>query len=1102
MSDESSSHVAPTDDELVRAADDRSASAPPPPSLAAEGSDDPQASEIRGGSHGQPAALAAGSVAPHPFDSQQTVISKRPPVSPPAFRRAANPFEMGQSLEGEKLGHFQLEEFVGGGGMGAVFRATDTMLGRTVAVKVVSREQTNEDTLRRFKNEAQSAARLDHPNIARVYYVGEDQGWNYIVFEYIEGINVRDLVEHNGVLTLEDAISYTLQMAEALEHASQREVTHRDIKPSNILIMIDGRAKLVDMGLARLQQVESSTDDLTASGVTLGTFDYISPEQARDPRNTDVRSDLYSLGCTLYFMLTGHPPFPDGTVLQKLLSHSSDEPPDLRQYRPDVDEEVARIVHKLLAKQPDQRFQSPRDLIGELLLVADRLNLSGIRANSTIWLPASEQKPTWWVRHLPWIIPVAVLLLFVLGGLWIDALPDPPISGVPKLAASVDQGTATLGSKPDAKRDAPIEPAADVPVAPTKSAAGKSDDDVAAAVDPATTPTTAPPSTTGAKPAVKPPTTEAPPATQEELKSQPQPETSPAGSDSAAAQTELPENGSLLNRSDRRSTDADPSEPSVVPSKPAASTGTKTRVVVTDEKMVQSQGVTAVGTLEEALQRAAQLPGDAEIELRFDGLRLLQPFAMDANRFTEHRIAIRAATGFSPAIAFRPLNDKPANTPSSMIEILGGHVSWQGTQFYFEVPDNADARQHWSLFRLDTIDRIEFRQCSFTIRSVDPQGQANGQRVSFVELVGPGDLGGLPFGGVSFTGDTPAIWLEDCIARGQAPFVRAEFALPFSFSWKNGLFVTTQRLFEIGGTIVEPRWEYGAIKIWLQQLLVVADQGIGLVRSDSVAPYQLGLSVTCDDCLFATQATFPATPLYTLQTNSSPTADMLPLVIGGSNNYYKNTKLALRVESNGDRNSIEEYTFDNLKNPQGQSWYNEKSPLPAPATMFSWTPPAQSVDRQSLHDFIPPGIADGWFTRALGIIPSLLPRLPDFDTLLFREKPASGTTPSRSQPGGPATDRPPTVNGEPAAPSPAAPSPLAQPQPAQPQPAQPTPAQPAPAGMPPEDIPPREMPPAKSVPREAAPSGSTPRSESTPGKTLSQGTPAPLSATARAGVGF
>ena len=306
------------------------------------------------------------------------MISQRPPVSIPAFRRAANPFEMGESLEGEQLGHFQLGQFVGGGGMGAVFRGTDLTLGRTVAIKVVLRDQTGEDALRRFRNEAQSAARLDHPNIARVYFVGEDKGWNYIVFEYIEGLNVRDLVDHNGPLPLEDAIRYTLQIAEALEHASQRDVIHRDIKPSNILIMVDGRAKLVDMGLARLHQMDSSTEDLTASGVTLGTFDYISPEQARDPRNTDVRSDLYSLGCTLFFMLTGKPPFPDGTVLQKLLSHSGDEPPDLLKSRPDLDAGVGTIVTKMLAKAPERRFQTPRELIAALLLLADRLDMPGI----------------------------------------------------------------------------------------------------------------------------------------------------------------------------------------------------------------------------------------------------------------------------------------------------------------------------------------------------------------------------------------------------------------------------------------------------------------------------------------------------------------------------------------------------------------------------------------------------------------------------------------------------------------------------------------------------------------------------------------------------
>ena len=237
------------------------------------------------------------------------------------------PLEVGKMLEGERLGQFVLERYVGGGGMGVVFQALDTTLNREVAVKVLAHSQSrDEETLRRFKNEAQSAARLDHDNIARVYYVGEDRGVHYIVFEFIEGVNIRDLVQRDGPLSLADATSYTLQVAEALSHASQRDVIHRDIKPSNVLITPEGRAKLVDMGLARLHQVEHPDNDLTASGVTLGTFDYISPEQARDPRSADVRSDLYSLGCSFYFMLTGRPPFPEGTVLQKLLQHQSEDP--------------------------------------------------------------------------------------------------------------------------------------------------------------------------------------------------------------------------------------------------------------------------------------------------------------------------------------------------------------------------------------------------------------------------------------------------------------------------------------------------------------------------------------------------------------------------------------------------------------------------------------------------------------------------------------------------------------------------------------------------------------------------------------------------------
>ncbi len=310
---------------------------------------------------------------PRRMDEEVTIISTRGPLDESGAGRGLAPLEVGRRLEGERLGQFVLKQFVGGGGMGAVFRALDTTLNREVAVKVLSRFQSDEEeTLRRFRNEAQSAARLDHGNIARVYYVGFDRGLHYIVFEFIEGENMRDLVDRRGPLPVVEAVSYTLQIAEALTHASQRDVIHRDIKPSNVLVTPEGKAKLVDMGLARLH-VDQPDQDITASGVTLGTFDYISPEQARDPQSADVRSDLYSLGCSLFFMLTRRPPFPHGTVLQKLLQHQGDEPPDARLLRPDLPSDLHRILTRLLAKNPDDRFQTPADLIQELIGVGRSL---------------------------------------------------------------------------------------------------------------------------------------------------------------------------------------------------------------------------------------------------------------------------------------------------------------------------------------------------------------------------------------------------------------------------------------------------------------------------------------------------------------------------------------------------------------------------------------------------------------------------------------------------------------------------------------------------------------------------------------------------------
>ena len=383
-------------------------------------------------------------------DSDATVISTR------ALAGTASMAELGRTLEGRRLGAYVLEQFVGGGGMGAVFRAVDTTLDRVVAVKVLAHQQSNdEEMLRRFRNEAQSAARLDHENIGRVYAVGADDGWHFIVFEFIEGTNLRDVVSEGGVFSLARTINVAIQIADALEHASERSVVHRDIKPSNIIITPAGRARLVDMGLARLHQV-AGENDLTVSGMTLGTFDYISPEQARDPRLADVRSDLYSLGCTIFYMLVGRAPFADGTMVQKLLKHQQSAPPAIDQLRPDVPRRFASVLERLMAKDPEDRPQRPAELIAELLEIADEEGIE-VALSSPATMAAVEavaesppQEPA--VSWLPWLLPLLVLAAIV-GGLtrlpWLPAGSQEPAQRPPLRESIADlEGTNREPSLP------------------------------------------------------------------------------------------------------------------------------------------------------------------------------------------------------------------------------------------------------------------------------------------------------------------------------------------------------------------------------------------------------------------------------------------------------------------------------------------------------------------------------------------------------------------------------------------------------------------------------------------------------------------------------
>lgn len=321
----------------------------------------------------------------------------------------ATPASLTRELQGQRLNHFELLEQIGGGGMGAVFRARDERLGRTVAVKVVPFAAGDPDLQRRFRNEAQSAAKLDHPLIARVFEVGNDGLWYYIVFEYIDGANIRDIVSQDGPLSLDDAVYYTCQVAEAIGHASKRGIVHRDIKPSNVVVTEASSIKLVDMGLARSDNFETS-EDMTASGVTLGTFDYISPEQAHDPRLADIRSDLYSLGCTFYFMLTGSPPFPGGTMLQKLLNHGNAAIPDIRTVRDDASEDLNAILQKMLAKQPDQRYQDSQALIADLRELALREELPRSSGVDVVTVEVESRMFQVFLSHLPWVVAASVLL--------------------------------------------------------------------------------------------------------------------------------------------------------------------------------------------------------------------------------------------------------------------------------------------------------------------------------------------------------------------------------------------------------------------------------------------------------------------------------------------------------------------------------------------------------------------------------------------------------------------------------------------------------------------------------------------------------------------
>lgn len=287
--------------------------------------------------------------------------------------------------EGLQIAHFRLERRIGAGGMGAVFLAQDLQLSRPVALKVLS-PKTSSDVgfIARFRNEARACAQLNHDNIARVYFSGQHEGIHFIAYEYVDGMNVKQVIEHLGKLSTEQTVNYAIQVTLALAHVHHLGVVHRDVKPSNIILTQAGRIKVVDLGLAK-RETEDSVGDLTVAGTTLGTFDYMAPEQARDAREADIRSDIYSLGCSMFHMLTGQPPYPDGTAVQKMMDHQAKDPPDPRTENADIPVEMANITKKMMAAEPDERYQDPGQLLFDLTSLATKLGVKCVPAEGMVW---------------------------------------------------------------------------------------------------------------------------------------------------------------------------------------------------------------------------------------------------------------------------------------------------------------------------------------------------------------------------------------------------------------------------------------------------------------------------------------------------------------------------------------------------------------------------------------------------------------------------------------------------------------------------------------------------------------------------------------------
>jgi len=761
-------------------------------------------------------------------------------------------------IEGTTLGHFVIHRRIGAGGMGTVFLSDDEKLQRQVALKVLSPQQTADPaSVQRFQNEARSAARLDHDHIARVFFYGDDHGLHYIAYEYVQGANLRDLIRSQGRIEAADVVAYAVQLASALCHTSSAGVVHRDIKPSNIIITQQGKAKLVDLGLARKESLEESAQ-LTVAGTTLGTFDYISPEQAKDPRNVDVRSDIYSLGCTLYHALTGEPPFPEGTVLQRLLDHHDKEPPDPAVKNRRVSPALSAVVRKMMAVDPKRRYPSAEALLSDLLVVAATMGLRTNVAGDSHYAELLRPQQTWWSQNANWAITAATLLLA--AGTWQVVSEWSAEREVDSHLVALSNGTLPPDVPATNSTSVTPQPGAAEPPQTTAEVASDAATAPQANAQPVVNPQDIVPAltatgnsrllpVTGFEPVpgtlLFPPFSD--PSLQDVLK--------PMTLRPLPANGEVASTGSTTVSATPPSTVAmvSPRSPTVAVSpepQPATTGSSGTIPSPAGSSSANSPAPTAVlpghvnlpflivgtgqsyATLEAA---CAEIRDQGLIELHYDGRRANPERPM---RIVNKRITIQAARGRKPVITFATKGLSGDPLQSRMMTISGGSLVLANVALEMQVRPGSTA-DLWAMFRIERPDRLRLQNVHVTI--VNPSLLA----AAVVESVAPATSSFTKMGAMKDT--LPVIptevLIEQSVIRGEASGLWLHDAMPFNVEFRQSALVLGEWLVQ---QELAPDVMNSALRLSIDLTNTTCVLGQGLLRStddDDVSGRQLPIHI-------------------------------------------------------------------------------------------------------------------------------------------------------------------------------------------------------------------------------------------------------------------